>query len=175
MTLERVIRTRPRTGLAIGDTLTQVLVAELLAPSRELWLVSGWVSDITVLDNSTGRYNALSSETLPHSLSLSDVLASLVKAGTELHVALRNDRHNLDFLNRLDRAVGESSYGRYESADLHEKTLCGWSWVMTGSMNFTWNGTERNEESITYRYDVAWAAKHRLELQQRWWSATHDR
>ena len=168
MTLERVIRTRPRTGLAIGETLTQVLVAELMAPSKELWLVSGWVSDIVVLDNSAGQYDALSAEGLPSSLTLTDLLARLVRAGTKLHVALRVDPHNKDFLDRLDSAVGGGSFGRYQSPDLHEKTLCGWSWVMTGSMNFTWNGTERNEENITYRCDPSWAAKQRLELQQRW-------
>lgn len=170
MNLERVIRTRPRTGLAIGETLTQVLAAELLAPSKELWLVSGWVSDIIVLDNSAGSFNALAPEGLESSLTLSDVLAHLVHAGTELHVALRTDPHNRDFLERLQRAVGGNRFGQYESPDLHEKTLCGWSWVMTGSMNFTWNGTERNEENITYRFDAAWAAKQRLELQQRWWT-----
>ena len=168
MTLERVIRTRPRTGLAIGEVLTQALASELLSPSPELWLVSGWVSDIVVIDNTSGLYDGLFRDEAPGTLTLTNVLSRLVADGTKLHVALRTDKHNETFIGRLRGACGDNQIHIYSSPDLHEKTLCAWSWVMSGSMNFTWNGTERNEENITYRHDPAWAARQRLELQQRW-------
>jgi hypothetical protein len=46
--------------------------------------------------------------------------------------------------------------------------MIGWDWVMTGSMNFTWNGTQVNEESIEFQFDRTVAARHRLELRTRW-------
>jgi len=46
--------------------------------------------------------------------------------------------------------------------------LVGWTWLMKGSMNFTWNGVQRNEESIEFQLDVTTAATQRLELQTRW-------
>jgi phosphatidylserine/phosphatidylglycerophosphate/cardiolipin synthase-like enzyme len=54
------------------------------------------------------------------------------------------------------------------SADVHEKTLCGSNWVVSGSMNFTWRGFEVNEESIVYAVDPELAAQSRLDFEHRW-------
>ena len=57
--LQRTVRTRPRNGLAIADVLAGVFASELCSPSPELWLVSGWVSDVMVLDNSSRQFDGL--------------------------------------------------------------------------------------------------------------------
>jgi hypothetical protein len=35
-------------------------------------------------------------------------------------------------------------------------------------MNFTWNGTQRNEEGMTFESNLTEAARQRLELRTRW-------
>ena len=46
--------------------------------------------------------------------------------------------------------------------------MVGTDWVMKGSMNFTWNGVQQNEESIDFVFDKHNAAQQRLELRTRW-------
>ena len=162
---QRTIRTRPRNGLAITDVMSGVFASELFSPSQELWLVSGWVSDVTVLDNSLGQFTHLIGSDMAATLNLSNVLKLLASQGTEIHLALRDVEHNHEFLRRLGN---NSRIHQYVSADLHEKILVGWDWVLKGSMNFTWNGLQRNEESIDLQLGSHVASTQRLELQTRW-------
>lgn len=168
MNQKRTVRTRPRNGLAIGDVLTTVLLSELCAPSEEFWLVSGWATDIPVIDNATRQFDAVMGTEPRSRMTLTEVLGALTHHGTKLHVALRDEDHNLAFVDRLRRASEADSLSLYESADLHEKIMVGWSWVLKGSMNFTWNGVQRNEESIEFEVGHAEAARQRLELRTRW-------
>lgn len=162
---QRTIRTRPRNGLAIVDVLAAVFASELCSPSPELWLVSGWVSDVTVLENSSHQFDGLLGVDGSSSLTLSEGLRLLSSRGTEVHVALRDVEHNHEFRRRLASSPGIRTY---MSEDLHEKMLVGWDWVLKGSMNFTWNGLQRNEESIDLQVAPIVASTQRLELRTRW-------
>lgn len=168
MRRSRTIRTRPRSGLAVTEVLSTVLASELMHPSRELWLVSGWVSDVTVIANSIGEFDDLLVACSAKTLTLSDVLARLSRQGTGIHVAVREDPHNEAFLELLRRRCAPGRLKVFTSPDLHEKVLCGDDWVMKGSMNFTWSGLNLHEESIELVLDAAEAANHRLQFTVRW-------
>jgi hypothetical protein len=148
--------------------LTAALISEMCAPSAEFWLVSGWVTDIPVLDNSTRQFDAVMGSEARSQLTLSEVLGALTRRGTQLHVALRVVDHNNAFADRLMRVSDASALSIYWSEDLHEKIMVGWDWVLKGSMNFTWNGMHRSEESIDFEVNSTEAAQQRLELQTRW-------
>lgn len=168
MTAARSVRTRPRNGLAIGDVLSTALLSEFCSPSQELWLVTGWVTDIPVLENSHRQFDAILGDAARSTLTLSEVLAALTRHGTHIHVAIREVDHNLRFVERLESSVEPGRCSIYTSPDLHEKILVGWTWLMKGSMNFTWNGVQVNEESIDFLVDPQGSAAQRLELQTRW-------
>lgn len=168
MSGRRTVRTRPRNGLAIRDVLAAALLSELCAPGKEFWLVSGWVSDVRVIDNSTGQYDCLLGDEPPASLTLSNFLGELSKRGTRVHLALRSVDHNKEFVDKLKRACATDALDLHYSEDLHEKMLVGWDWILTGSMNFTWMGTQINEERMEFLYDKVEAARQRLELGARW-------
>lgn len=168
MIRSRSVRTKPRNGLAIGDLLAAVLLSELCAPSAELWLVSGWLTDIPVLNNQTGQYDALVGEQRRSHLLLTDVLATIADRGAELHVAIRQVDHNERFAQRIIDRVDRGKVSVYRGADLHEKFLVGDDWLMKGSMNFTWNGVQVNEEHIDLEVGRQNAAQQRLELRTRW-------
>ena len=172
MTGIRHIRTRPRNGLAITDVLSAALLSELCAPSPELWLVSGWVTDVPVIQNDSGQFSVLLGGESWQSLTLSQTLSELTRRGTHLHLALREDPHNASFVDRIGRLAERNHVSVYSSPDLHEKILVGWSWVLKGSMNFTWNGTQRNEEGMTFESNLTEAARQRLELRTRWIDST---
>ncbi|ADB29936.1 hypothetical protein Kfla_0823 [Kribbella flavida DSM 17836] len=168
MSRSRTVRTRPRNGLAITDVLTAALLSEFCAPSPELWLVTGWVTDMPVLDNAHRQYDAVLGDDARSSLTLTEVLGALTRRGSHVHVAVREVDHNRRFVERLRAAAEPTALSAYSSPDLHEKMLVGWTWLMKGSMNFTWSGLQRNEESIDFELDVTAAATQRLELQTRW-------
>jgi hypothetical protein len=165
---KRTVRTRPRNGLAISDVLTATLLSELCWPSEELWLVSGWVTDMPVIDNQDHRFDAVLGAEPRSRVTLSEVLGELTHRGTQVHVALREVDHNRSFVERLRRASLAPALHVYSSADLHEKMMVGWAWVLKGSMNFTWNGVQVNEESVEFEVGNAEAARQRLELRTRW-------
>lgn len=168
MRKSRVIRTRPRNGIAITEVLSSVMVSELVHASREIWLVSGWVSDIVVIRNEMGAFDDILPDSGGGDLTLSDVLGRLSRLGARINVAVRDDKHNEQFLEVLRRRCAPESLRIYKSPDLHEKILMGDSWLLKGSMNFTWNGLNVHEESMEFVADASEAARHRLELGVRW-------
>ncbi|MFC6154823.1 phospholipase D-like domain-containing protein DpdK [Nocardioides yefusunii] len=168
MILSRDLRTRPRNGLAVTDLLTTLLLAEMIDPSPELWLVSGWITDIPVIDNRHHQYDAALGGAARTTLMLSEVLAEVTSRGTSLHLALRIEQHNEWFIRRVQERIPSNRLHLHESAELHEKLIVGRDWIMKGSMNFTVNGTQLNEEKIQVVHDERKAAQERLELQTRW-------
>lgn len=165
----RSIRSRPKAGIAVSRLLQSALVAELLAPSSELWLVSGWVSNIQVIDNANSDFNTILWPGAPAKVLLADVLVELAQRGTNVFVVVREDDHNELFLGQLRPSDKGADIRIKLGQDLHEKVLCTDSWMLRGSMNFTWNGLSANEESVVYTRDTRLCAQERMELRQRWW------
>ncbi|WP_045820824.1 phospholipase D-like domain-containing protein DpdK [Williamsia herbipolensis] len=168
MTARRTVRTKPRNGLAIRDVLAAALLSELCSPCDEFWLVTGWVSDVVVIDNETRQFDAVLGNNPSSNMTLSEVLGELTRRGTEIHVAVRRVDHNEAFVERLSRSSIPNLLHLHSGEHLHEKLMVGGDWLLTGSMNFTWNGTRVNEESMELQLDQAEAARHRLELRTRW-------
>lgn len=166
--LSRTVRTGERAGVRVDTILTAVLLRELLAPSDDLWLVSPWITDVEVLDNSRGSYDAIFGDVPPGTCRFSETLARICAAGARVHVVTRPDPHNDDFIRRLHSEAPEGRATVVRAPDVHEKTLCGDDWLFSGSMNFTVRGMAVNEESITYKVGGPDAAQARLDLTQRW-------
>jgi hypothetical protein len=155
--MSRVIFTTSRRGRAeLQDLLQTIFVAELLAPSHELWLVSPWITNITVIDDSSGRFRVLN-EFGRSRLHLVDVLARLQQGGTRVVIVTRphESRAFLSALRNASRHVSADRLEVIERETLHAKGLVGDHYCVWGSMNFTWSGTSRWEELV----EVADSAK----------------
>ena len=183
MTTERQGRQIIKRGAAhtIPALLQTVFASELVRPSRCLWLVSPWVSDIEVLDNRTNAFRHLEPRWPRGPVRLSDVLATLVSRGTEVHVATRpslpwltprdSGRHNERFLEELQQRVPEGTslhVHREEEENLHTKGLLGDRFLLSGSMNFTFNGVFVNDEHVRFTTDSVEVAEVRLAFRVRW-------
>ena len=158
----------------ITDVLQNVFVGELVANSPCVWIISPWLSDIPVIDNSAGGFDTFSSDWGTRPIRLSEVLSRLAQLGTEIVIATRPVDHNDHFLANL---FGQcSSYGvndlvtrhRKDEEHLHEKGILTSRIYMAGSMNLTYSGVEVNEEQITVSSDPAVIAQSRLALHRRW-------
>lgn len=165
---ERVMRTSRVTGIRVDPVLTGVLAAELVTPSPEIWLVSSWISDVVALDNTRGDFDSLFVDPAARGYHLSEVLALLTEAETALTVVTRPDPHNEHFLNRLALRASEAQVNVVRDPDVHEKTLCGSDWTLSGSMNFTVRGMQVNDEAITYKVSEQAAANARIDFARRW-------
>jgi phosphatidylserine/phosphatidylglycerophosphate/cardiolipin synthase-like enzyme len=167
--LSRTVRTGARMGLRADSILATALLSELVFPGDSLWVVSSWITDVAVLDNSQGAFDSVLGDNPPTTGRLSQVLALIAAAGAHLHVVTRPGTHNEIFIRRLRAAVTDSGHLRVVlDPTVHEKTICGREWLFTGSMNFTVNGLGTNEESVTYRVSGPEAAQAQLDFAERW-------
>ncbi|MFC4034624.1 phospholipase D-like domain-containing protein DpdK [Streptomyces polygonati] len=166
--MERKIRTGEHTGVKVDSVLAAAMLAALIAPDNHLWLVSPWITDVQVLDNSDGAYDSLFGGTPPQSYRLSETLNRIAANGTRVHVVTRAVPHNDDFLRRLHRTSSDIEIHIDEDLNIHEKTLCAGEWIIDGSMNFTIRGMAKNDESVTYKVGGVAAAQARLDLSARW-------
>ncbi|WP_242041075.1 phospholipase D-like domain-containing protein DpdK [Leptolyngbya sp. FACHB-261] len=156
------------TSRQVPDLLQTILVAELIAPSQNLWLVSPWISDIPVIDNTANTFQALEPSWYRSKIRLSQVLASLTQQGTTVYVATRPDSHNNSFLETL-RAKADSDYLRiYKVEELHSKGILTDTFYLAGSMNFTFNGITVNQETLSYETDPTVIAEQKLNFRVRW-------
>ncbi|MGW1669132.1 phospholipase D-like domain-containing protein DpdK [Streptomyces sp. NPDC002324] len=166
--LERTVRIGARTGLRVDSMLSAALIAETVNPSSELWLVSPWITDVQVLDNSHGAYDSFFGDVPPLGWRLSEALTRIASPEARVHVVTRPAPHNAAFLQHLESAPERDYIRIVQSPDVHEKTLCGEDWILTGSMNYTIRGMAVNDESVTYKVGGPDAGQARLDLRQRW-------
>ena len=169
--LERTLRTGARMSLRADSMLTAALLSELLSPGDTVWVVSGWLTDVKVVDNTLGAFDAVLGETPPTTCRLSEMLALITEAGTHIHVVTRPGAHNEEFIERLRTAIQDRQRLHVVlDPSVHEKTVCGRNWILSGSMNFTVNGLGSNEESVTYKVDGRDVAQAQLDFAERWGS-----
>lgn len=152
------------------DLLQSLFAAELLRPSRELWLVSAWVSDISLLDNTGGQFSTLAPEWPRTRIRLTQMLLHLARRGCRVRVATSTAEHNRSFVDAIRQGFKsiDGDLRLYESATLHEKGLLGAGFYLAGSFNFTHFGISINEEVAHLHVDPAVVAEHRVMLVNRW-------
>lgn len=160
----------PRHRQSLADALTSCLISEVLVPSRQLWLISGWISDVEVIDNSAGAFSAIAPDWAPGPVRLSAALGWIAQRGGRVLVGMRKHPHNYAFAARLkdleQRFPGKIAWGLSEKE--HRKCLCGDSFALRGSMNFTYLGLTTNEEQMTLTTFSDDVKRLQMELADSW-------
>lgn len=156
----------------LADALQALFIAELLAPSDPLWIVTPWISDVVIIDNRAGRFTGLLPDMPQRPIRLTEVLLARMGRGGSTVIACRPDDHNRGFIEHLTAPTAESGLGddltcRY-SVDLHEKGILTQHLLLSGSMNLTYNGLRRLEESILVTDDADAVARARHAYEDRW-------
>jgi len=167
--LYRRIFKSQQTGVAtIRELLQTMFVGELLLVGERIWIVSPWISNVVLVDNRAGNFDALNPEWGRREIRLVDVLSALMTRGCHINIVTRNIDANRAFIN----AVREmSELGGLESnltiafhESLHTKGILLATSLLMGSMNLTYNGLEMNEEWIQFSIDPEDISKTRLEF-----------
>lgn len=162
--------TGPSQTRAIRDLLQGIFALEALNPSARLWLVSGWVSNIGVIDNRARQFVSIDPNWPSTMIPLSSVFKTILERGGSIAMVLRDDPHNYQFVERVRPLISAFSarFKIHLSPDFHEKGLVGDDFALSGSMNFTHRGLEVNDEHIIYRTDPSIVSERLLTLQTLW-------
>lgn len=171
--MNRVIRkSQSASATEAADLLAGIFSAEFVAPSKCLWLVSPWISDVELIDNSAGGYDALG-RFGKRRIRLVEILVALACRGTHVVVGTTTDAHNARFRQRLQTtAEDQRVYDKFTisidpSENLHTKALTGDDYTLAGSMNITFNGIQVREELIDLRTDESFVAQARMDAYDR--------
>jgi hypothetical protein len=143
---------------AVKEVIELAFAAELLDPSDVLWLVSPWLSNVPVIDNTAGGFSPLCPEAPKTVITLGPILAQLAARGTYLVIASRPGDGTPTIVQALKAVLGEDAEAclRYvEREELHTKGIVSNRFAIKGSMNITNNGLLHLDELITYTCDPA--------------------
>ena len=160
----------PDQARGVRDLFQTLFAAELLSPSKGLWLFFAWISDVEILDNSTRRFAAIEPDWPTAPIRLSQVLGALLARGTQLRLVIREHGHNEYFIARLQTLKGRfgDQLKWVVEPDFHAKGLLGDDYFLSGSMNLTFNGISVNGEHLILRTDPAAIAEQAEQLHLQW-------
>ena len=152
---------------AVLEIVEAVFAAELLDPSPDFWVVSPWLSDVPVLDNSAGGYTTLCPDFARSRVPVSQVLAELISRGTRVHVVTRPEEGG-PVVRATEALAGDPSAARLRHVQvdgLHVKVILGKAMALRGSMNLTFSGTQLLDELESFTTDPQEIAEIRVELE----------
>ena len=155
---------------AVREVLSMVFAQEVLAPSREVFIVAPWISNIIVFDSRLGQYATLNPEWSKREIRLAEVLVSLAGNGTRLNIHTRPDDHNKTFKRRLIEAMTDAGLQDHlrwsdKNAQLHTKGVLTERVLIDGSMNLTESGVALNDEAVTVSFEPEQIAAARMHFE----------
>lgn len=161
----RIIKsTAKSSSLQVANCLNSLLALELMVPSRTLYLISPWISDVPLISNRFGQFRAILPEDAEGQVRLATILNLLADRGSRVRIlAKAYQRPTGDFLSNLSSAVQWRT-----TENLHEKGIIGDHFYLRGSMNFTYSGVNLNDEHIELTTDIEMIALALAEAAQRW-------
>jgi phosphatidylserine/phosphatidylglycerophosphate/cardiolipin synthase-like enzyme len=126
-------------------------------------VLSPWISDIDVVDNSAGQFKSILPGMPSRRIRLTEVLLELARRGCDVRVLIRDADSNALVLRRLEDAGGNGPRPTVKIHPyLHDKGIVGDRFHIQGSMNFTYFGQAVNDEGVTLTQDPHAIAEARI-------------
>lgn len=164
----RIFKTQTTGVATIQELMQTMFVAEVLKPGEDIWIVSPWISNVVLIDNRSGNFDALNPEWGRREIRLADVLVTLMSHGTKAHIVTRDESSNDSFRTRITDLAGEhdleDSLSEHIHDKLHTKGILLSRCLLMGSMNLTYSGMTINDEWVEFSHDPADLARTRLEF-----------
>jgi hypothetical protein len=159
----RVIRSHGGSQ-ALQDYLASMLAAELIYPSREMYLIFPYMSNSPLFDNRANPYTALIPFAKGATIYLADVLEALVSKQCAVRIICDPKRPETQPL--IAALQGKAEFRCLH--DNHDKMLVTENVYLHGSMNFTYRGIYINRESIRVTNDASEISHALLAARARW-------
>ncbi len=164
----RIFKTQTTGVATIQELMQTMFVAEVLQPGEDVWIVSPWISNVVLIDNRSGNFDALNPEWGRREIRLADVLVTLMSHGTRVHVVTRNESSNDSFRTRITDLVSEHDLQDSLTVrlhhQLHTKGILLTRGLLMGSMNLTYNGMTINDEWVEFSLAPSDLSRARLEF-----------
>lgn len=139
-------------GKVVRDLLASFAVTLVLGDfKRPVYLISPWITDFKLLENSFGQFKSLFS--LQNGISenpyilFSEALAEISNR-LSIRIITWPDEKSITFVNKIDSFSNITVKFEDEQKD-HQKGLLSELFYFEGSMNFTYSGVYKNKEKIT--------------------------
>lgn len=161
--LSRMIRSTEG-STALRDMLVSLLITECMNPGKELYLISPYLSNVSLIDNRLGNYGDLFPFASGRHIHLSDILLSLTRKGTAVRIICDPKRpETRPFYAKLRQDIPFRVLN-----ENHEKGLFTEHFYIHGSMNFTHRGVHVNKENVrtTRKTSEIWSAL--IAARERW-------
>lgn len=160
----------PGQTVAIRDLLQSIFATELVSPGRRLWLNFGWISDVEILDNRGRQFAALCPDWASTWIRFHAFLEAYLERGGNVVLVIRDVEHNLKFVEKIERlrTYFPENLKVHADPDVHEKGILGDDFLLSGSMNLTYNGIAVKSEHVTLRTDPASVEEWRMTFEEKW-------
>jgi hypothetical protein len=149
----RVRRGSPTCRRDLGRIVEAVSVAELLHPSRCVWLAAPTLGDAAVLDNRAGQLGPLEPRWGNRAVGLADWLLRVLGGGTAVVVATTPDPETAAFLARLTTRAAEVGLAAALNAKslptLPRAGLVGDDFLLAGALHFGQGIVMPAEDAVT--------------------------
>lgn len=165
----RIFKSQLTGSAVIRELLQSMFLGELLRAGKTAWIVSPWVSNVVLLDNRSGNFDALNPDWGRREVRLSDALLALLTRGRHVVLVTRNVDSNVKFLNDFCELADQHMVLEQVEVvirdNLHTKGILFSNNLLLGSMNLTFTGLEINDEWIQFSTDSEDLARTRLEFE----------
>ncbi|MGF6950197.1 phosphatidylserine/phosphatidylglycerophosphate/cardiolipin synthase-like enzyme [Neobacillus sp. B4I6] len=148
----------------LRDYLVSLFVAEAMNPSKELYLISPYLSNSPLIENRHNQYTDVFPMIKAKTIYLSDILSTLAWKGISVRIICDQDREETKPL--IDLLYNQVSFRKLEQN--HDKGLVTDHVFVHGSMNFTYSGIYLNKESIRTTNDSSDVNGALIAFRQRW-------
>jgi len=165
----RIFKSEITSQNVVRELLQFIFLGELISAKEGTWLVSPWISDVFLLDNRGGAYDAVNPEWGHREIRLRDLALQLMTTGSPFYVVTRPLEHNEIFVENIRWACEEAGVSDQLHIvlreTLHTKGVLTTTALLTGSMNLTYYGLELNDEVVEFDIDPASVSTARLNFQ----------
>lgn len=165
----RIFKSQVTGAETLRELVQTMFVAEILHAKDTIWIVSPWITNISLIDNRSGGFDFLNPEWGRREIRVSEVLVSLMARGANVQVVTRQIQTNENFINAVveeARVQALQDKLRVIMRDtLHSKGLLLTRSMLLGSMNLTYSGMQINDESIEFCISEEDVARTRLEFE----------
>lgn len=152
----------------LKEVLSSLLLSRLFSKD-ELWIVSPWITDFELLDNTANQWNSLVPSFDARYLRFSEILVVLMRLGVPLNVVTRQDDINYPFLEKLKyQKTIDAKLRICFKNQLHTKGVLCKDGFINGSLNLTYSGVESNDETVIFSTDTANIAEALLEFRRQY-------
>jgi len=159
----RIIRSH-RGSQYLLDTLVSFIALEAIKPSREIYIVSPWISNAPLINGVTQGLRDVFPFAITETIRLADVLGMFAWAGSKIRLICDpSTSRTQELLAILGTRVEYRAL-----SDHHEKGFVTDNFYIHGSMNFTFNGIHINGECVRVTTDLPEISSALLAARSRW-------